>query len=190
MSIEQQIKIIFLKYGVVLGLIFLALTIFSYYFITELTNSPIMFVGGPIIFRLFIPIFLTAWLCFKGRAKIGGYWTFKQATTAVFVMFLVTFAIQFTGKDILFDRVIAPQNVQKTQDASIRFKSMILAQKGVSAKDIARDNAEMRKDFAQEDGGISGIIRGVLFNVLFIFILSLIFGALFKRDPPAYAPQI
>lgn len=184
-SIERRIKIIFLRYGIILGAIFLALSIFSYYFITEITASPVMFVGGPIIFRLFIPIFLTAWLCFKGRALIGGYWSFKQATTGVFVMFLVAFLIQFVGKDILFDRVIAPDNIQKTQAAAIRFKTMILTQKKETPERIARDNAEMKKDFAQQESdGIGGVLRGLVITVLFIFILALIFGALFKRDPP------
>ncbi|MEP6614274.1 MAG: DUF4199 family protein [Mucilaginibacter sp.] len=183
-SIERQIKIIFLKYGIILGVIFLALTIFSYYFITQITGSPVMFVGGPIILRLFIPIFLTAWLCFKGRALIGGYWTFKQATTGIFVMFLLAFAIQFVGKDLLFDKVIAPDNIQKTQTAAIKFKSVILKQKGETPQNIARDNAEMKKDFVQQDGGIGGVIQGLIISILFIFILALVFGALFKRDPP------
>lgn len=190
-GIERQIKIIFLKYGIILGVIFLTLSIFSYYFITQITGSPVMFVGGPIIFRLFIPIFLTAWLCFNGRAKIGGYWTFKQATTGVFVMFLVAFAIQFIGKDLLFDRVIAPDNIQKTQAAAIRFKTMILTEKREAPERIARDNAEMKKDFAQQESdGIGGVLRGLVITILFIFILALIFGALFKKDPPGMAPKI
>jgi hypothetical protein len=146
-----------------------------------------MFVGAPIIFRIFIPIFLTAFLCFSGRNKIGGYWTFKQATTGVFVMFLIAFLVQFIGKDLIFDKLIAPDNIQKTQNAAIGFKTMILKQKGISNQAIEKDNAEMRKDFVSQGSNTIGeIIRGIIFSILFIFILALIFGSLFKKDPPAY----
>ncbi|HVW95105.1 MAG TPA: DUF4199 domain-containing protein [Mucilaginibacter sp.] len=184
-NIDRQTKIIFFKYGLILGFIFLALSILSYYFITQITESPALFVGVPIIFRLFIPVILTAFLCFNGRKKIGGYWTFKQATAGIFVMFLTAFFIQFLGKDMVFDKIVAPDNIQKTQAAAIRFKTIILKEKGTSEADIKKDNAEMKKDFALQDNSTIGdTIRGVVISILFVFILALLFGALFKKDPP------
>src|ERR1700733_7050051 len=111
MELEQRIKGIFLKYGIALGFILLALGIFSYYLITRVTTSPVLFVAIPIFFSLFIPIFLTVFFCFNGRKKLGGYWTFKQATTGIFIMFLVAYLIQFIGKDIVFNKFIEPNNV-------------------------------------------------------------------------------
>jgi len=55
-NIEQQIKMNGLKSGVFLGLIITALSIFLYYFITSISNSAILFVAGPILFSIFIPI--------------------------------------------------------------------------------------------------------------------------------------
>ena len=129
MSLDRKIKITFLKYGLVLGILYLALTILSYYFIISVTQ-PVLFVAAPIVFRLVVPVIITLILCFIGRKKIGGLWTFKQATTGIFVMFLVAFVIQFIGKDFVFDRYIAPDSVQKTQIAAINAKTLNLKQRG------------------------------------------------------------
>ncbi len=50
MNIEQTIKINFIKYGVILGVILLGMGIFTYYFITQITTSPVLFIAAPIIF--------------------------------------------------------------------------------------------------------------------------------------------
>src|ERR1700761_1108941 len=123
-EIDKNIRTVYIQYGVVLGIVYLALTIASYYVITSGVRSPFVFVGAPVFFRLFVPVLLTLFLGFSGRKKIGGLWTFKQATTGIFIMFLVAFLIQFIGKDVLFDRVIAPDSVQKTQIAAINARTL------------------------------------------------------------------
>src|SRR3982751_2887303 len=102
-SIERRIKINGVKSGVILGVIVTAFSIASFYYITA-SPSAAMFVAGPIIFAVFLPIFCVTFLCFKARKDVGGYWTFKQATTGIFTMFLVAFVMQFIGKDIVFDK--------------------------------------------------------------------------------------
>jgi hypothetical protein len=190
MTIDQKIKVDFLKYGIILGVILLSLGIFSYYFITQLTTSPALFVAAPIMFSLFIPIVITVFLCFNGRKKIGGYWTFKQATTAIFIMFLTAYVLQFIGKDIIFDKVIEPNSVQKTQQAAINAKTTISKQKGEDQQSIDKDLAEMKKDFAlQKNSTVGSIIQGFVISILFVFLFALIFGSLFKKDPPVYQAQ-
>src|SRR5579864_2566462 len=98
MNIEQRIKITFIQYGIALGIILTGLSIFSYYLITQITKSPVLFVAGPILLSIFIPIIITIFFCFNGRRKIGGYWTFRQATTGIFIMFIIAYIIQLVGK--------------------------------------------------------------------------------------------
>ena len=187
MELEQRIKGIFLKYGIALGLILLALSISSYYLITKITTSPVLFVAVPIFFSLFIPILLTVFFCFNGRKKLGGYWTFKQATTGVFIMFFVAYLIQFAGKDILFNKVIEPNNMVITQHAAIAAKTALMKQRGDTPQVIDNSIAEMKKDFAlQQKTTIGGTIQGVVFSILFVFLFALIFGSLFKKVPPVY----
>jgi hypothetical protein len=187
MELEQRIKIIFLKYGVVLGFVLLALSISSYYLITRLNTSPVLFIGIPIFFSLFIPIFVTVYFCFNGRKQLGGYWTFKQATTGIFIMFLMAYVIQFIGKDIVFDKVIEPNNIVTTQNAAIKAKTTLMKQNNDSQKAIDHSIADMKKDFAtQQNTTVGSVVQGLVFSILFIFLFAVIFGALFKKLPPEF----
>lgn len=188
-SIERQIKINGVKSGVILGVIVTALSIASFYFITA-TPSPAMFVGGPIIFAIFLPIFCVTFLCFKARKDVGGYWTFKQATTGIFTMFLVAFVLQFIGKDIIFDKFVEPGNALKVQTAAVNAKAAILKQRGNTPQVIDKDIAELKKDFTQPAPTIGSTIQGIIISIIFIFILAMVFGALFKREPPGMVSNI
>lgn len=188
MTIEQRIKVLFLKYGFALGAILLSLSIFTYYLITKISTSPILFVAAPIFLSLFIPIIITVLFCFTGRKHIGGYWSFKQATTGIFIMFITAYVIQFIGKDIVFDKFVEPNNMVNTQTAAINAKTTILKQRNTDQKIINNNIAEMQKDFAvQKSATIGGTIQGFVISILFIFVFALIFGSLFKKDPPVYA---
>ncbi len=188
-DIEQKIKINGIKSGILLGVIITALSIISYYFITT-TKSPALFVAAPILFSVFIPIFCVVFLCFNQRKKICGFWTFKQATTGIFVSFLIAYLIQFICVTLIFNNFVAPDNLQKTQTAAINMKTIILKQRGDKQASIDKDIAEMQKDFNQQKNAtIGSTIQGVVISILFIFLFALIFGSLFKKDPPAYTTQ-
>lgn len=190
-DIERKIKINGVKSGLLLGLIITALSIASYYFITSITKSPVLFVAGPIIFSVFIPIFCVVFFCFNARKSIGGYWTFKQATTGIFTMFLIAYLVQFIGKSIIFDKFVEPNGIQKTQTAAINAKADILKQRGNTQAAIDKDITEMKKDFAQQQNtSIGSTIQGIVISVLFIFLLALVFGSLFKKEPPVYTNQV
>jgi hypothetical protein len=187
---EQRIKKDFLRYGGILGVILWALSILSYYIITQLTHSAVLFVAVPIFCSLFIPIIITVYFCFNGRRKLGGYWTFKQATTGIFIMFLVAYLIQFLGKDVIFDRFVEPDNIVKTQNAAIIAKTTLMKQTGDSPAVIDKSIAEMKKDFAtQQKATVGSVIQSLVISILFVFLFALIFGSLFKKDPPQTAVQ-
>jgi hypothetical protein len=190
-NIEQKIKINSVKSGLILGVILLALSIFSYYFITVIAKSAMLFVAGPIFFSFIIPIVAVSFFCFNERKKIGGYWTFKQATTGIFIMFFIAYLIQLVGKDFVFDKYIEPNYVQKTQDAAINAKTAILKQQHYSQALIDKNIGDLKKDFtAQSNVTIGNVIQGVAISIIFIFLFALIFGSLFKKEPPVYATQV
>jgi hypothetical protein len=192
MDIDKRIKITFLKYGGILGVLYLTFTIASYYFITSGTQSPVLFIAAPIIFRLVIPLLLTLFLCYTGRKQIGGLWTFKQATTGIFVMLFIAFLIQFVGKDIIFDRYIEPNGIEKIQNAAISAKTVNLKQKGYDQKTIDKNIGEMKKDLASQTNVMTpgSIISEVVFSTLFIFLFALIFASLFRNAEYISASKI
>lgn len=183
MDIDRRIKITFLKYGGILGVLYLTLTITSYYIITSGTQSPVFFIAAPIIFRLVIPLLITLFLCYTGRKQIGGLWTFKQATTGIFVMLFIAFILQFVGKDIIFDKYVEPNGIEKIQNAAISAKTVNLKQKGYDQKTIDKNIGEMKKDLASQTNVMTpgSVISEVVFSTLFIFLFALIFASLFRN---------
>lgn len=188
-ELENKIRINGVKFGLVLGVIVTVLSLISYYFVIS-TQSPALFVAAPIFFSVFIPIFCVVFLCFTARKSIGGYWSFKQATTGIFVMFLVAYLIQFIAKDIVFDKVIEPTSSQKTALAAINAKQKIMQEKGMSSQAIDQETGKLKKDLQQiSHTTIGGTIQGFVISILFVFLFALIFAALFKRDP-VYAKPV
>ena len=188
-NLEQKIKRESFKSGLVLGGILLALGILTFYFITVLTNSVWLILSGPIIFSVLVPIILVVFLCISIRKRIGGYWSFKQATTGVFIMFIMAYAIQTIGRDLIFAKIIEPDMVVKTQKSVMRATTGMLEKSGADQTHIDAKLDEIQKQFDDEKNvPVSKIVEGIVISVILIFAFALIFGAIFKKDPPLFAP--
>ena len=169
-STDRQIKVNGVKSGLILGVILVSLSIFSFYFITEIAASPIVFVAAPLLFSLILPIALVIFFCFNERKKLGGYWTFKQATTGIFIMFLAAYVIQTIGRDIIFARLVEPHMVQKTEAAAINATTIMMKKANQDQKQIDKNIVEIRRNFDdQKDVTIGKMIQGIAISIIFIF---------------------
>ena len=187
-SLEQRIRQNAVKFGLLLGAILLTLTIISFYTITRLTAAALWFIIAPILFSFIIPIVSVVLICFTVRKRIGGYWNMRQATTGIFIMFIIAYAIQTGGRDLIFAKLIEPQMVQKTEDAFLKANTFIKTQGGAKPQQIADSEIEIKKEFEdQKHVSVAGVIQGIFISIILVFVLALIFGALFKREPPLYA---
>jgi hypothetical protein len=190
-DIEQHIKIYGVKSGVLLGLILLSLSIFSFYFITSLARSLALLLFGPIVFTLVIPVITVVFLCFNFRKKIGGFWTFKQATTGIFIMFLTAYIIQIAGRDLVFAKFIEPDMAKKTQIAFINASTTLRSQAGANQKQIDQNIADIKRGFEEQRNITTAkFIQGLAISVIFIFVFALIFAALFKKEPLLYDNEV
>jgi hypothetical protein len=186
-TLEQKIKITFIKNGLWLGLILVGLAIASFYVIVTIAKSPILFVMLPLVFSFVLPVVAVLFFCFSGRKKIGGYWNFRQATTGIFIMFLIAYAIQTIGRDFIFAKLIEPNMVEKTQTAFMGTMTILKKQPGADIKRLNEKEAEVVQNFKEEkDKTIASVITTIFFSIIFIFVFALIFAALFKRERPVY----
>jgi len=173
--------------GIPLGLILMVLNIFSFYFITTIATSFWMISFGPIIFSVLVPLVIAGIFCSDLRKKLGGYWTFKQATTAIFMMMFVSYAITYLGANILFGKIIEPHMVEKTQTAVIGATTQMMEKQGVDQAKIDDQTEKMQKQFEmQTDASPVKVLTGIAVSLIFIFVLALIFAAIFKKDPPLF----
>ena len=62
-----------------------------------------------------------------------------------------------------------------------------MKQRGLDKTVIDKNIAQMNKDLVQQQNVTIGTtIQWTMIYILFIFIFSLVFGALFKKEPPVY----
>ena len=185
--ISRDLKKYSLINGIILGLILLSFNIISFYLITTIIKSPIGVIGVPYLFSIILPIPFAIMVCYKLRLQIGRTWDFRIATSGIFIMFLTAYLIVFIGRDQIFARVIEPQMSTKIEKAILDATPVALKKSGATDKQVTEKQKEIRDQFATQDKITFGQeIESLVISVMFIFIIALIFGALFKRPARGY----
>jgi hypothetical protein len=122
------------------------------------------------------------YLSFNIRKKIGGLWTFKQATTGIFIMLFAAYLINMLGDDLLFDRVIEPNAIEKLQRGAVNERIGAMKERGYSQDKIDKSLADMKKDLVDKGGfSITKFITDKVFHILFLFVIALIFASLIRN---------
>jgi len=184
-NFNKQLRIAAVIRGLILGVILLALNLFSFYFITEIVRQGKLVVAGPYFFDSIFPLIISLLFCLDIRRKVGGYWEFKQAVTGVFIMFLVCYAILAIGRDIVFVKLVEPNMVSKTEAVMLNARYESLKSQGAGQKEISSQMVELRKQLElQKDLSFFDIVYGYLANIILLFVLSLVFASIFKKPPP------
>ena len=185
--ISRDLKKYSLIYGLFLGLILLSFNIISFYLIITIVKSPIGVIGVPYLFSIILPIPCAIIVCYRLRAKMLVNWDFRIATSGIFIMFLVAYFTIFIGRDQIFARVIEPNMSGKIENVLLNVTPVALKKSGATDKQVADKQKEIRDQFAQQNNTTIGQqIQSHVISIIFIFILALIFGALFKKPAFAY----
>lgn len=172
--------------GIILGIATLILSLFTFYFITDMVSSPIMMSVSPLLFAVIIPIAIAVFLMIDLRKKVGGFLSFKQATTSAFVIFIVAYAISYTG-NLIYTKVIDKTIMERMSTTMLDGTERMMENMNAPQEKIdeAMDNARKQMK-EQNDMTFTSVTKGLLIAVLMYFILSLIFGAIFKREGVRY----
>ncbi|AYL95003.1 DUF4199 domain-containing protein [Mucilaginibacter celer] len=190
-ELDKTIKIQGLIRGLILGAVLTAVSIIYFYFMVNMAKSAVSITVGSMLFTYVLPIVIAALLCVNLRTKIGGFWTMRQAGTGIFIMFFVSYLIMFIVRDQLFAKVIEPDMVQKTETAMINALNSLKdsTTKPEEKKQADIKIAEMKKTFeAGRTITIGQQIQSLGVSIIFLFVLSIIFAAFFKREPLSAAP--
>jgi Protein of unknown function (DUF4199) len=189
-NVNRQLRINAIIKGLILGVIVLASSIFSYYFITGITKTMLLIVACPYFFAIIVPLILTLFFSVDMRKKLGGYWSFKQAVTSIFIMFLVCYAILTIGRDFIFAKLVEPNMTQKTEAVMLNVNAESLKMQGASQKEINSQITERRKEFdTQESTGLGTIVQSYIINTILLFVIAMVFASILKKEP-RFAPDV
>lgn len=172
-----------LKNGIGLGLISLVLGVISAYLLVGAESMMAIFLI-PMLIGLIIPIAVAVFFCIDLRKKIGGYWSFRQATSGIFIMFLVAYALSTIG-NVAFNKFIEKDMAERIQTTVVNATSSMMKSQGMDEDMVDKKIDEMNNEFDKKNKGtIMQTIQGHAIGVIIVFVFALIFGALFKRERP------
>lgn len=174
-----------IKNGIGLGLISLVLGVISAYLLVGAESMMAIFLI-PMAIGLIIPLAIAVFFCFDLRKKIGGYWSLRQATSGFFIMFIVAYALSTVG-NVVFNKFIEKDMTDRIQTTVVNATSSLMKSQGVDEDEVDKKVAEMNSDFERKNQGtIMQNIQGYVIGVIIVFVIALLFGAVFKRERPLY----
>jgi hypothetical protein len=169
--------------GLYLGGIILVLSICSFYYITTMVTSPWAIMIGSFSFSTIIPLVVTIFFVLNMRKDIGGYWTFRQAVTGIFIMLFTNYVLLTIGRDVLFGKLIEHDMIQKTEAVMIRSSTVMYKSEGLPQAQINSKIAELKKGFDDESNmTVFKLISGYLLTVILLFVVTIFLAAVFKRE--------
>ncbi len=122
------------------------------------------------------------------RTKIGGYWSFRTALKYIFLLFFVQIALTM-GFSTVFGKWIEPSYTEMRLEEA-RNQAVERAEQMSSDQDkvdeMIAQSEKWSKMFIDPDLKAFTVLLGIM--AIFYFIGALIFAAIFKRDPPIFAP--
>jgi hypothetical protein len=182
-STIESLKPEALKNGIGLGLISLVLGIITSYLLVGTESMMTVFVV-PMIFGLVIPLIAAVFFCFDLRKKIGGFWTLRQATSGIFIMFITAYVLSTVGS-VIFNKFIEKDMTVRIQTTVVNATSSMMKSQGIDEDIIEKKVEEMNDDFDKKNKGtIMQTIQGHVIGVIIVFVVALLFGAVFKKEKP------
>lgn len=182
-STIESLKPEALKNGIGLGLISLVLGIITSYLLVGTESMMTVFVV-PMIFGLVIPLIAAVFFCFDLRKKIGGFWTLRQATSGIFIMFITAYVLSTAGS-VIFNKFIEKDMTERIQTTVVNATSSMMKSQGIDEDTIDKKVEEMNDEFDKKNKGtIMQTIQGHVIGVIIVFVVALLFGAVFKKEKP------
>jgi len=140
------------------------------------------------IFSFAISLALAIYFIIDLRTKLGGYWLFRVALRYIYLLFFVQMAVTMAfstafGKWI--EPAYAEARLEDARNQAVeRAEQMTSDQEKVD--ELIAQSEKWSKMFIDPDLKAFTILLGVM--AIFYFIGALIFAAIFKRNPPVFAP--
>ena len=171
--------------GIFLGLIVVAMHIASFYYMTGTVEwHPLLVLPASFVFTIIIPLAFIIAFIFNIRKSIGGYWSFRQAATAIFIMLFTTYVMLTIGRDILFVKLAEPHMVQKIGAVMIRSRELKDKFDGMTPAQIDKDLVVTKQNFniPPNVNPWTVVLSNLPENIILTFVLAIIFTAIFRRE--------
>lgn len=140
------------------------------------------------LIQLAIGIGLAIYFTLDLRKKIGGYWSFREALSHIFLMFIVQVVI-VTLFTTAFAKWIEPSYADTMREISLNATTRMAETFSSDQDQIDKIIEEAEKNIEKQvNPGLMDVLQGLAIGAIFYFVGALIFAAIFKRERPVFAP--
>lgn len=164
-----------LRWGLVLGLIAVALTFVAYFINSALLASFWFGIGTLIVFLGLVVAF-----GFQYRNEVGGFITFGEAFKFSFIALVVAGFINMIGMILLF-QVIDPSLPEVLAQANLDNTLAIVERFGGQGEMSSADIAKMKNDFLA-NYSVGGQFKGFGISLIANAVIALIVSAIIKKN--------
>jgi len=141
-----------------------------------------------VFIQLAVAIGLAIYFILDLRKKIGGYWSFREALGHIFLMFMIQ-AVVVTLFTAVFGKWIEPSYADTMREISLNATTRMAETFSSDQEQIDKIIEDAEKNIEKQvNPGVMDILKGLAIGAIFYFIGALIFAAIFKRNPPVFAP--
>jgi len=185
-GLDKDIRKNALYSGLALGAVMFVLGLVAFYVIIATTSIWVMSLV-PMLLSVIVPVLVAIVMSLDLRKKAGGYWSLKQATTGIFIMFIIAYAANTIARDMIFVKLVEPEMLQKTENAVINSTTAMMQKSGVEQTAIDSKTNDLRKRFEeQKNVSVGKTLMGIGTTIILIFVVALIFAAFLKKEPPLF----
>src|SRR5690554_3013656 len=169
------------KYGLIWSAINIIILLFIYYGAPQIIGS-----WKHSTVQIVVGIGLAIYFTLDIRKQIGGFWTFREAISAIFVLFITPSIILYFFS-LAFGKWIEPDYNRIITEASLNATTELMENISSDQEVIDKTIAETEEALeSQLNPSFFDIVKSLGFSVLVYFIFSLIWAAIFKRDRPIF----
>jgi len=168
--------------GLLFGVIMLAIDIAKLYYLAYWAKAPLAtFI---ILYPVYYIVLFGVALFFINslRIKIGRYWTLKQAITGIFILLFISSVIWNNGLT-LYSAKINPEVAQKAHTGFVETRKAAMQSQKQPVEKINKEVASMNANFsASGNFTLGSFFRSLFISIILVFAVSVLLGALFKRE--------
>ena len=169
------------KYGLIWAAINIIILLLIYYAAPQLIGT-----WKQSTVQMIVGIGLAIYFTLEIRKQIGGFWSYREAISTIFVLFITPSIIVFFFS-LAFGKWIEPRYndiiSEATLNATTELMERMSSDQDMIDKTIAETEVALEK---QLNPSFFDMFKSIGFSVLIYFIFSLIWAAIFKRDRPVF----
>jgi hypothetical protein len=174
--------------GLILGLVLLVIDIAALYAFA-FSHSTVFILLVYVLSSILLPLAAVIILVSRLRTKIGGYWTLRQATSGIFITFIIAYLSSSFGTLLSFKIIPSRVNLAAKTNFIDAIRSLLASIKAPQEKINGAVTSIAQRFDAADAINVSSIFSNLIFLVIILFVAAFLFAAIFKSESPISVNQ-